>query len=224
MLFHAICRFFIVLLVIYAVLSRFFGANIFGPFLHLCYFNRFFHLCIYICGWWRCWSPWRWCCGSVPGPVVELGRATWQRGDRRSENRIIGGVKTGIEGLNKNQSTFNQRIWWDNSELKIRAQGKGLKLYVDLIVFVFLFVFRCVLPWVGGCVCGIAVTPEYYSEQCSHLEFDHDDSLCLCWYQSWWQWCSWKRFCVVVFSVCAGTKHEDNKGWLYLGHYTISLP
>ena len=45
MLFHAIYRFFIVLLVIYAVLSRIVGANIFGPFLYLCYFNRFFHLC-----------------------------------------------------------------------------------------------------------------------------------------------------------------------------------
>ena len=39
---HAICRFFIVLLVIYAVLSRNFGANIFGSFLYLCYFSRFF--------------------------------------------------------------------------------------------------------------------------------------------------------------------------------------
>ena len=42
---NAFCRFFIVLLVIYAVLSQIFDANIFGPFLYLCYLNRFFHLC-----------------------------------------------------------------------------------------------------------------------------------------------------------------------------------
>ena len=40
------CRFFIVLVVIYAVLSQIFWCLYFCPFLYLCYFNCFFHLWI----------------------------------------------------------------------------------------------------------------------------------------------------------------------------------
>ena len=41
---HAICRFFIVYWSFTLFCREFVGANIFGPFLYLCYFNRFFHL------------------------------------------------------------------------------------------------------------------------------------------------------------------------------------